>query len=291
MHETCSFHYEWSPGESTQSDPSTTIRSMYAHVPPADLPAPPSIAALAGPHPMRPVWRNEAGGLTFEITTPEGRRFVKWTPHGSGIDLAAETARLRWASAFTPVPQPLDSGEDDTGTWIMTAELPGESAVSARWLADPKTAVVAIGVGLRALHDRLPVPACPFTWAVDERVARALRSDRRSDPARWHPDHATLSPKEVLTRLADPPPIDRLVVCHGDACAPNTLIGEDGTWSGHVDLGALGVADRWADLAVATWSLDWNYGPGWQPVLLDAYGVEPDPERIAYYRLLWDLSD
>jgi len=24
-------------------------------------------------------------------------------------------------------------------------------------------------------------------------------------------------------------------------------------------------------------------------VLLDAYGVAPDPERIAYYRLLWDL--
>jgi hypothetical protein len=24
--------------------------------------------------------------------------------------------------------------------------------------------------------------------------------------------------------------------------------------------------------------------------LLDAYGIEPDPARTAYYRLLWDLS-
>ena len=55
------------------------------------------------------------------------------------------------------------------------------------------------------------------------------------------------------------PPIDRLVVCHGDACAPNTLIDDDGRCCGHVDLDALGVADRWADLAVATMSLEWNY--------------------------------
>jgi len=45
-----------------------------------------------------------------------------------------------------------------------------------------------------------------------------------------------------------------------------------------------------ADLAVATWSADWNYGPGWDRLLLDAYGIRPDPERTRYYRLLWDLS-
>jgi kanamycin kinase len=43
-------------------------------------------------------------------------------------------------------------------------------------------------------------------------------------------------------------------------------------------------------LAVATSSLDWNYGPGWQPVLLQAYGIEPDPLRFTYHRLLWDLT-
>jgi len=39
-------------------------------------------------------------------------------------------------------------------------------------------------------------------------------------------------------------------VCHGDAFAPNTLIGDDGRCCGHVDPGDLGVADRWADIAV-----------------------------------------
>ncbi|GGM00479.1 hypothetical protein [Nakamurella endophytica] len=50
------------------------------------------------------------------------------------------------------------------------------------------------------------------------------------------------------------------------------------------------MADRWADLAVATWSTVWNYGPGHEAAVLEAYGVEPDPVRTAYYRLLWDLT-
>ena len=89
--------------------------------------------------------------------------------------------------------------------------------------------------------------------------------------------------------LSAAPPIERLVVCHGDACVPNTLIDDDGHCTGHVDLGALGVADRWSDLAIATWSVSWNFGPSWEKALLDAYGVAPDVERTRYYRLLWDL--
>jgi kanamycin kinase len=54
----------------------------------------------------------------------------------------------------------------------------------------------------------------------------------------------------------------------------------------------LGVADRWADLAVATLSLSWNY-PGrlWDAEFFASYGVEPDPARIDYYRRLWQAED
>jgi kanamycin kinase len=68
------------------------------------------------------------------------------------------------------------------------------------------------------------------------------------------------------------------------------LLRDDGTFAGHVDLGSLGVADRWADIAVATWSLNWNFTSSHEPVFYAAYGIDPDPERIAYYRLLWDLA-
>jgi len=257
-----------------------------------DVPVPAPVEVVAGGRPVRAVWENEVGGLTFEVGEDPGRCFVKWAPAASGIDLAAEAARLRWAVAFAAVPRLLDQGVEETGSWIATAALPGRSAVAERWKAEPQVAVRAIGEGLRALHDALPVAACPFSWTAEDRLADIRRRAGlgRPDPGRWHPVHRPLGVGRALDVLADPPPVERLVVCHGDSCAPNTLLTDDGRWSGHVDLGALGVADRWADLAIATWSLEWNYGPGLDGQLLDAYGVSPDPDRTRYYRLLWDLG-
>lgn len=265
---------------------------MQAGPPQAEIQVPAPVAEVAGRRPLRAVWESEVGGLTFEVGTRDERCFVKWVPASSGIDLSAEVTRLGWAAAFTAVPAVLDHGSDGTGTWMVTAALPGENAVTDRWRADPARAVAAIGQGLRALHDALPVDACPFSWSVEQRRAGAGRRAASGDldPARWHRVHQPLGMERALEALAEAPPIDLLVVCHGDSCAPNTLIAEDGRCSGHVDLGALGVADRWADLAVATWSTEWNYGPGFEAGLLAAYGIAPDPERIRYYRLLWDLG-
>jgi kanamycin kinase len=262
--------------------------------PPSDseLFVPAKVHALIAGRAYVPVWRNELGGLTFEVQARSGREFIKWAPAGSGLDLSREAGRLRWASSFLAVPRVLDHGSDDNGTWLVTAGVPGDNAVSARWRAEPKTAVTAIGEGLRVLHDTLPVNDCPYSWSTEARIADAHQRAAQGglDPADWHPDHRSLEIPAAL-RIADrPPEVDQLVVCHGDACAPNTLIGEDGRWTGHVDLGSLGVADRWADLAIATWSTQWNYGPGWEGRLLDAYGIDPDPPRITYYRLLWDLG-
>ncbi len=256
------------------------------------VPVPAPVLALAGGRAVLPVWVNELGGITFAIGARGRRRFVKWAPAGSGLDLAAEAARLRWAAPRIPVPALLGQGSDEAGSWIITRALPGQMAVAGRWKAEPRTAVTAIGRGLRALHDALPVRDCPFSWSAGDRLADARRRAREGllDPARWHPEHRHLSVPRALDLLAAIPPADLLVVCHGDACAPNTLLTDDGRWSGHVDLGDLGVADRWADLAVATWSTTWNYGPGWEAPLLEAYGVAPDPGRTSYYRLLWDLG-
>lgn len=254
--------------------------------------APPAVVReLAAAGPVRLAWENE-DALTFEVGDGPERCFVKWAPAGSLLDLAAEAARMTWAVACTPVPRVLGQGADSDGSWLVTAALPGQSAVSPRWLADPRTAVIAIGEGLRAMHDALPVADCPFCWMAEDRIAAAKRAAAagRLDTSDWAPEHLELGIEGVLAQAQGIPPTDKLVVCHGDACAPNTLITGDGRWSGHVDLGDLGVADRWADLAIATWSTGWNYGPGWEQLLLDAYGIKPDDERTRYYRLLWELG-
>ncbi|WP_327290040.1 aminoglycoside 3'-phosphotransferase [Streptomyces sp. NBC_01198] len=247
----------------------------YSGPPQGEVPVPAPIAERSGGRPVVPVWINRSGGVTFQLGAGEGRLFAKWAPAGSGVDLGAEAARLRWTVDFTPVPRVVDHGLDPAGGggWLVTEGLPGDSAVSPRWRADPKTAVRAVAEGLRALHDALPVDDCPFSWSVEHRRAKA-RAEGDSE----------------VDLVLPAPPVDRLVVCHGDACAPNTLLNDDGSWRAHVDLGALGVADRWADLAVGAWSMGLNYGPGWDDTYFDAYGIAPDPERIAFYRRLGGVS-
>ncbi len=203
------------------------------------------------------VWRNELGGLTFRIED----RYLKWNPRSTGIDLDHERVRLEWISARHPAPRVITAGEDHEAQWIVTAALPGGFAVGETWRARRPEAIRAIATGLHAIHS-LPVNDFPAEWTSQTWVGRAP---------------ASLGPR---------PPIEPVVV-HGDACAPNTLISPEGEWTGNVDFGDLAIGDRWADLAVASLSLDWNFGEGHQGELFDAYGIEPDEERIRYYRALW----
>jgi kanamycin kinase len=60
---------------------------------------------------------------------------------------------------------------------------------------------------------------------------------------------------------------------------------------GFVDLCDLGIADRWLDIAIAPWGLEAaGLGPEWEDQFYRSYGVAPDPDRFAFYRLLYDLK-
>ena len=231
-----------------------TIGGMaLASSPPPGTPVPPLItdwAARRGRDVAELVWRNELGGVTARLVADgTGDLFAKWSP----VDLEPEAERMSWLSGRHPSPRVFDFEEGD-GEWLLvTGALTGTSAVSDRWKAEPDRAAGAIGEGLARLHSL--DPSSSMFGAVD-----------------W---------------VGDVDDIDLLVIAHGDACAPNTIVGDDGSFVGHVDLGSLGVADRWADLAIASWSLEWDFGPGHEQAFWDAYGIAPDPERIAQYRALW----
>jgi len=230
----------------------------------ADVTVPDWVHTLARGQSVEPVWRNEDGGLTYRIGA--GREYVKAQRPGPDWHPEAEVARLAWVVQFVAAPRLLDSGRHGDLHWLHTAGLPGRSAVDRPWRDRPADVVPQLGRALRRFHDTVPLDGCPFSWSVEHRVA-----------------HFSLDPRFVGAA----PPLDP-VVCHGDACNPNFLLADDGSFSAYVDLGGLGVADRWADLAPALQSLGWNYGPGWPPTFLAAYGIEPDPIKQRFYTALWD---
>ena len=225
------------------------------------LEVPGIVRELANGHGPELVWRNDLDGLTFRI----GDRFLKWNPQATGIDLERERVRLEWISARHPAPRVVDHGIDGDAQWLLTEAVPGDSAVGDKWRARRAEAISAIATGLRAIH-AIAIDDFPADWVAEAWVGRQPPS------------------------LGARPPIDDPVVVHGDACAPNTLISDDGLWTGNVDFGDLAVGDRWADLAIASLSLDWNFGAGHQQELFVAYGIEPDEGRMRYYRSLWQLE-
>ena len=264
---------------------------MLAGPPDHSVEVPEVVRRLIGVRDFSVVWRNGEGGLTFRVLDRSGGFHVKWSSATSSINLLREREKLEWAVQFTPVPLVLDAGEDSDGTWLVTQSIDADNAVTPLWQRDPRRATTALGRGLRALHDALPQSSCPFSWSPVHR-RDAVRAGYESDDLVAHEwsDYCDERMRcSTWGDLAVVPPQDE-VVCHGDACAPNTLLAADGSWVAHVDLGNLGVGDRWADLAVMSWSADWNYGPGWEQHIYDAYGIEADVEKIHYYRLLWELE-
>jgi kanamycin kinase len=197
-----------------------------------------------------------------------------------------------WAAPYLAVPEVVACESLGAMTILVTEALPGRDATQPSWRSDLPRLVASLGRGLRSFHDAVGEEWCPFRFDV----ARALdHVRRRVDAGRigsadFHDIHAHLTPASALAELeATAPDGEDLVVCHGDYCAPNMVL-EDWCVTGYVDLGELGVADRWWDIAVGAWSAGWNFGTEFEPLFYESYGVEPDPDRIRFYRLLYDLA-
>jgi kanamycin kinase len=228
---------------------------------------------------------------TWRLTHAGGKvRFAKVDTAGAYPSLRAEAERMIWAAAYLPVPHVVALEEVGGATVLITEALGGRDATHPSWRADLSALVLAMGQGLRRFHEAVAEEWCPFRFDLDhalDHVARRLETGAIGGD--FHDIHAGFTPEAALARLrATRPEQEDLVVCHGDYCAPNLLL-EDGRVTGYVDLGELGVADRWWDVAVGAWSAGWNFGEEHEARFYEGYGIEPDLERIRFYRLLYDV--
>lgn len=136
------------------------------------------------------------------------------------------------------------------------------------------------------LKGRWPVPEVVGFFQAsgdDWLVTRALDGVPMLHPSiGWSPGRVADELGEILSRLhatdARECPFGHrkpgYVLVHGDFCLPNVLL-HDGKLSGLVDLGGAGLASPETDLAAGVWTLQYNFGKGFAPAFLAAYGWPP----------------
>ena len=203
-------------------------------------------------------------------------------------ELAGEVARLRWlASQGLACPDVITHEKDGEREWLLMSALPGSDLVSAERL-QPLERVRLLADALRRLHS-VDIAGCPFDHRLGNRIAeaRARMLAGRVDEDDFDDARLGRSAEDLFRELeAKRPSAEDFVVTHGDACLPNFMADGD-RFSGYIDCGRLGIADRHQDIALACGSIEYNFGKGLVFEFLKAYGnFEPQPEKMAFYRLL-----
>ena len=238
-----------------------------------------------------PAWTYGDRVTTWRLERDDETRYLKVNSSDANVTLRREAAAMRWAGKYLRVPEVLADGSADGFDWLLTGEMRGDSAIKDDWRANPEWLVPIVARGLRAFHEALPVADCPFRFTVRDAVAVAMArvANGRATRDDLHEEHQHMTLEEAVARLEATAPTDEdLVVCHGDYCYPNMFI-EGAEVTGYLDLGELGVADRWWDVATGMWSTTWNVGPGYEELFAESYGVAIDAAKVAYYRLQYDL--
>lgn len=231
------------------------------------LPLPPSVAALLGDT----EWEYDHEGQSGSLARA-GAHYVRRGPRA-----VAEFERLTWLRSRASVPA-VAAYEDGV---LVTADT------GVPTLTDAPDAAAVMGKVLRDLH-AIPVETCPFDERLDTLLERARRHvlEGLVDQDDFDDDHRDLSPREVLDRLvAERPAAEDLVVAHGDFTPSNVMRGGI-----LIDVGGLGIADRYRDLAIAARDLRDDFGEAAVTAFFSAYGLaEPDAAKLSYYRLLDEL--
>ena len=213
----------------------------------------------------------------------------------AGVDeLRAERDRVEWlAGTGVPGATVVDWVESPDGACLMTSAVPGVPGDSLPPSAHVRAAE-SLGRVLRDLHS---LTGCPFERPLASVVALAADVVRRGavNPKFLTDEWRQLEPSELLDQVvAESPYVESVlepVVCHGDACLPNVFFDPSTLEvTGLIDVGRLGVADRYSDLALAVIQLhdEWSADPS---PFFEAYGLpQPDPRRLYFFRLLDPLT-
>lgn len=163
-------------------------------------------------------------------------------------------------------PEVINWQEEQEGACLVITAIPGVPAADLSG-ADLLKAWPSMGQQLGAVHS-LSVDQCPFERRLSRMFGRAVDVvSRNAVNPDFLPDEDKSTPQlDLLARVERELPVrldqerTDMVVCHGDPCMPNFMVDPKTLQcTGLIDLGRLGTADRYADLALMIANAEENW--------------------------------
>ncbi len=232
------------------------------------------------PDEIRPFLR---GADVYDSSCSEGARvyfidkagglFLKRYSAGKLKNEASMTAWLHSLGLSAEVVSYICTGTYD---WLLTRRIPGEDCTHPIYTAEPERLCETVAVQLRKLHETR-TEMCPAKDRLDIYKASVCSGYERGmyEPelfrGLWE-----FSSREEAWKCAERglPALKREVLIHGDYCLPNIIL-DNWRFSGFIDVGAGGIADRHIDLLWGIWTLKFNLGTArYSDRFMDAYGRE-----------------
>jgi len=229
-----------------------------------------------------------AGGGSVHRLQGRGKSnlYLKYGQGPIAREITDEMVRLQWLAGRIPVPEVCHFVASRDAAWLLMSELPGRTAyqVLQESAANRVAVVDALVDFLRLLH-ALPIEACPFNGGHRLRLVHAQERAAAGliDEGDFNDEHAGWTAAQILDHLSGLLPMAfDAIVTHGDFSLDNILM-DDGEVVGLIDVGRLGVADRYQDLAIL-WNRLGEFGPTLQQRMFTRYGIaSPDERKLRFH--------
>ncbi len=214
--------------------------------------------------------------------------FLKMAKKGM---LTSEYEKLKWLDGKLLVPKITFYETNDNTEFLITESIEGEMVCSDEYVNNPKLALKIIGEAFENIYN-VDIKDCPFNVSLDYKLNLIENNVKNNLIKKGDLKPETLekyqSLENIIKFLKENKFEEELCFSHGDTSLPN-IFAHNNHFSGFIDVGECGVADKWFDLAICEKSIKRNYGEEYISKFYEELNIVPDRTKIDYYLLMMEL--
>ena len=224
----------------------------------------------------------------IQITKDNNLYYLKMAKKGL---LTQEYNALKWLDGKLPVPEIILFEKESENEYLITKAIIGEMVCSETYLNNPDKSLKIIKEAFDNIYS-VDISNCPFDVSNKYKLSLIERNVKngliKNDDLKEETLQKFGSAENLLKYLIDNQFEEELCFSHGDTSLPN-IFASNNKFSGFIDVGESGIADKWFDLAICEKSIKRNYGEEYVSKFYKKLNIIPDRDKLDYYLLMMEL--